>query len=72
MFDINRLYWFVLGATYQHLKEGGQDMAQLEPYAQDTLNKVVCYLRGIGRLDASCSDFQCSMGHEAKKLFVKG
>ncbi len=63
------LSWFVLGAMYQQVQHLLPGSEAFTVYYQDTMTKMIRYLKGEQAADASFSDFQCVLATEARKLF---
>jgi len=66
--------WFVTGAVIEHCNRLGvsprpMDRTAYEGYINETLDVVWGYLRGSRTLDGRCSDMQCDLAMEARKLF---
>jgi hypothetical protein len=68
--DQKHLKWFVTGALLDYFKATGQfTKAEFEKLEQDTMHKVIMYLRGRQLFDASFSDAQADIAYAAKKVF---
>jgi hypothetical protein len=71
--QLKHLQWFVMGALWDHNQRMGDSMfgseIEFRNYLQDTINKIVRYLKGEQAPDASFSDFQCALAIEARLLF---
>jgi hypothetical protein len=65
--------YFVAGAmTEYYLRTGRGSEISTNTYEfnlLDVTNTVIRYLAGTKTLDGSCSDFECSIAHEAAKIW---
>jgi len=62
---------FVTGALVENFKATGQVIgdSHFDRYAHESAEVVFGYLNGNKTLDGTCSDFQCTIALEAKKVF---
>lgn len=67
------LAWFVAGAVHAHCDRTGSlsphETELRKVYIDQTLAVVCGYLSGQRDLDGSCSDMQCDVAMEARKVF---
>jgi len=69
--EIDHVRYFVTGALVENFKATGQkiDDVHFDRYRDQCVEVVYSYLHGKKTLDGSCSDFQCTIALEAKKVF---
>lgn len=65
--------WFVAGAVHEYC-DRTQALAPAEhdkrlSYIDSTVEVTLGYMRGVRDLDGSCSDLQCDVAMEARKVF---
>ena len=70
---IKQVRRWVLGACTEWNEQMRQfaDLAGAEfrAFIERTTNTVLRYIRGQQTLDGSCSDLECTLAHEARRLF---
>lgn len=66
------IQWFVMGAIHEWNEASGANFDDdgLTGYIGSTVNIVIGYLNGTRVLDGKCSDLQCTIAIEAKKIFT--
>ena len=71
--DAKHLAWFIAGAMHEYCDRSGALAAHETRLRQDYINNPVevtlGYLKGTRDLDGTCSDMQCTVAMEARKVF---
>jgi len=72
-YEQKHVIWFVKGAVvdYHNAMRSSSSPYEMESHSLAVLDTVLRYLNGSIELDGRCSDLECDLALQAKKIFLK-